>query len=315
MSWQGNSNNTPPNKIQQDSGLSEIKSDVNRALNTRRDTDTVKNVGISLLDIDTTIITHLNEEINPHIIVDGNSRIKVPIVYGSPERWKSARVDGLYRDYNGKIQLPMLMIKRSSVTKNENLMTLNRHLVYPVMTKYTEKNKYDKFSILTKSAVPVSAVHMITLPDHVKMTYNFMVWTELVEQMNMVMEKINFSTEDYWGDLSRYRFRVSAGDYTSNIDVSTGKDRAVRCEFSLTVMGYLLPDSFEDRQLTHRKVLTPRKVVVTENVSEVPYTQNVINNSTSAILNDGYIQLDEEVVDLEKSKISFASDQSEDPNV
>jgi hypothetical protein len=307
MAWTGNITNTPPNNIQKSNTLSDATVGTNRAFNGRRDKDTVKNVGINLLDIDTTILNHLNNEISPHVITEGNTRVKVPIIYASPERWKSAQADGIIRDFNGKLQLPAIMIKREGFEKNENLMTLNRHLTYPVMTKYSEKNKYDKFSILNDSVTPVHAIHMITLPDHIRLTYKLMIWTELIEQMNLVIEKINFSTEDYWGDKKRYRFRVYVGDYSNNVEVVSGKDRMVRTEFSLTVMAYLLPDSFEDKKLTHQKILSPRKVVVSEHLGTNLDNKVTPDKEVKASLNDGFIQLDEETADLKKNKISFDS--------
>jgi hypothetical protein len=175
-------------------------------------------------------------------------------------------------------------------------MTLNRHLRFPVMTKYTEKNKYDKFSLLNETAVPVNSVYLVALPDHIKITYKFMIWTELVEQLNHVIERINFAAEDYWGDEKRYRFRAYAGDYSTPIEVSDGKDRVVRCEFDLTVMGYLLPDSFEDRKPTMQRLTTPRRIVVAGESSQAP----VANNSCQSklIIKDGFVMLREEADNL-----------------
>jgi hypothetical protein len=286
--------------------VSEVVKSENRAFNTRRDTDTVKNMSITLEDIDSTIFNHLNGTINPFVLTEGNVRTKVPIVYGNPERWKSTQIDGVFKDYNGKIQLPVMMFMRDGFEKNENLMTLNRHLKFPVMTKYTEKNKYDKFSLLTNQAAPVNSVYMITLPDHIKITYKFMVWTELVEQLNGVIERINFASEDYWGDKNRYRFRVYASNYSTPIELSVGKDRMVRSEFTLTVMGYLLPDNFEDKSLTTQKLLTPRKVVVSgeATTSDLTNRNPVSNSPVKTVLNDGFIQLAEEAPELEKPVIS-----------
>ena len=297
MSWQGNINNTPPNPISLPPSVSGLIKGENRAFNTRRDTDTVKNVGTSLEDIDYTIMSHLNETINPYVVTEGNIRTKVPVIYGNPERWKSTQYDGVFKDYNGKIQLPIMMFTRESFAKNESLMTPNRHLKYPVMTKYTEKNKYDKFSVLNNTAVPVNTVYMITLPDHIKVTYKFMVWTELVEQLNHVIERVNFASEDYWGDKQRYRFRVYASDFSTPIEIVAGKDRVVRSECTLTVMGYLLPESFEDKAPTMQKLLTPRKVVIT---SEASYDApcNIENSPSNIVIKDGYVQLASESPDL-----------------
>jgi len=306
MSWHGNLNNTPPNPTTQPDSVSRVKIGENRAFNTRRDTDTVKNVGISLEDIDSTILNYLDGEINPYVLTEGNTRTKVPIVYGNPERWKSTQVDGVFKDYNGKIQLPVMMFTRENFTKNESLMTLNRYLKFPVMTKYTEKNKYDKFSLLNNTAVPVNSVYMITLPDHIKITYKFMVWTELVEQLNGVIERINFATEDYWGDKRRYRFRVYAGDYSTPVEITAGKDRVVRSEFTLTVMGYLLPESFEDKTPTMQKLLTPRKVIVTSEATSDSLSNKPVSDSpVKTVLKDGFIELTEEAPDLKPAPITF----------
>jgi hypothetical protein len=295
MSWQGNLKNTPPNNIQKPDAVSDINIGENRAFNVRRDTDKVKNVGIKLEDIDTTIFNYLNDYINPSVVIEGGNRIKVPVIYGSPEKWKSTQIDGVFKDYSGKLQLPLLMFKRDSFTKNESLMTLNRYLNFPVMTRYTEKNKYDKFSILTNAVAPVNNVFMITLPDHIKITYSFKVWTELVEQLNGVIEKINFSVEDYWGDKERYRFRVTAGDYSTPVEVEVGEDRMVRGEFSLTVMGYLLPDSYEDRKLTTQKLLTPRKIIVgSETTTNSVNTEYKSDSKIQAVLKDNFVMLDDE---------------------
>jgi hypothetical protein len=307
MSWQGNKINEVPNPVQMDLNHNDLKSGETRALNIRRDTDVVKYPGISLLDIDQSIIEYLDKKIDPHVEEAGNI-IKVPVVYGSPERWKAAKKDGVFRDFNGKIQLPVLMIRRESFAKNESMMSLNRHLTYPVMTKYSEKNKYDKFSIYNSSVKPVNSVYAVTVPDHIKITYKFMVWTELVEQMNSVLEKINFASEDYWGDEKRFRFRVYMGDYSNNIEVVTGKDRMVKTEFTATVMAYLLPSSFEDKKNTMEKLLTPRKMIVTEGAVNTIDTQNIDERRIKASLIDGYVMLDSEKKEMVPPTISMQSD-------
>jgi hypothetical protein len=265
--WTGNKNNPVPNYTDK-TQINPISANVvNPALDTRRDQDPRKNKTITLLDIDTAILEYLQDVINP-TVVDAGQNVKVPILYGNPERWKAGKVDGFLRDYQGKIQIPAIMFKRNTFGKNENLTTLNRYLTYPVITKFSEKNKYDKFSVLNNKSAPTNQIFAVTLPDHVKVEYEFMVWTEYVEQMNYVLEKINFASEDYWGDPQRFKFRVSVGNYTNNIEVSSDKDRMVRTTFPMTVYAYLLADSFEDRKSTVQRLLTPRKVnIVAETVT------------------------------------------------
>ena len=59
--------------------------------------DTVKRFTVGLRDIDETIIYYFKEVIKPSVQQNG-AKINVPILYGSPERWKSVQKDGFYRE-------------------------------------------------------------------------------------------------------------------------------------------------------------------------------------------------------------------------
>ena len=50
--------------------------------------DTTKRLHIGLRDIDETIVYYFNNVIKPSVIQNG-SRKNVPVLYGSPERWKA----------------------------------------------------------------------------------------------------------------------------------------------------------------------------------------------------------------------------------
>jgi len=265
MAWKGNPNNPTPNFRNEDKNVSDVKSTINRATQIRRDQDKDKNFTISLMDIDTAIFEYLDQVINL-TVEDNGENVKVPIMYGSPERWKAIQNDGVLRDNQGKLQLPAIMYKRNTVAKNENLATFNRHLNLQVLKKFDEKNKYDKFSLLTKSSAPVAQVLNVTMPDHVTLTYEFMLWTEYVEQMNLLIERINWAAEEYWGDPKRFKFRVYINDYSNTTEVNSGKDRMVRTTFNMTVQAYLLAESFENKTPTTTKTLTNRKVIVTSEI-------------------------------------------------
>ena len=265
MAWKGNSDNPAPNYRNKDNNVAEVKATINRATQIRRDQDSFKNFTITLLDIDSAIFECMDKVINL-TVEDNGENVKVPLFYGSPERWKSIQTDGGIRDNQGKLQLPAIMFKRNTVAKNPNLTTLNRHLDIQVVKKFDEKNKYDRFSLLTSASAPVAQILNVTMPDHVTLTYEFMMWTEYVEQMNTLIEKINFAAEEYWGDPKRFKFRVYITDYTNTTEVNSGKDRMVRTTFNMTVQAYLLPDSFENKKLTTTKTLTQRRIVVTNEI-------------------------------------------------
>lgn len=231
----------------------------NRAYRVRRDKDKDKNFSVSLIDIDSTILKYLDQVINP-TIVDSGRQIKVPINYASPERWKAIRVDGSIRDKNGKVQTPAIAFRRSTMQRNDSLITLNRYLQYPVEKKFSEKNRYDRFSAMS-GFNKTSELFSVAMPDHVIINYEFIVWTELVEQNNAVVEAINFSTEDYWGDKKRFKFRTTVSDYSFETATEAGNDRIVKSTFTLMCYAYLLPDKYENYKSVVQKAFTPRKVV------------------------------------------------------
>ncbi len=231
----------------------------NRAFNVRRDTDEQKTVSVTLEDIDHAILWHMDNIISP-TIVDAGRQIKVPINYASQERWKAIQKDGAMRDKNGKVQTPAIVFRRSAMQRNDGLITLNRYLQYPVVKKFSEKNKYDKFSIMNGFS-PVKEVYSVAMPDHVIINYEFIIWTELVEQGNSVVEAINFATEDYWGDKFRFKFRTSISDFSFETATDAGNDQVVKSTFTMMCYAYLLPDKFENYKSVVQKSFTPRKVV------------------------------------------------------
>ena len=275
MAWRGPTtkpvlNNPPHNPVNTGPEMSDSKKPVvqsaygpnhkpNRAYDVRRDTDKEKNFSVTLIDIDTAILTHLDTVISPTII-DAGRQIKVPINYASGEKWKSIQQDGVIRDHNGKIQTPAIAFRRSTMQRNDNLITLNRYLQYPAVKHFSEKNKYDRFSAMS-GFMPVKEIYSVAMPDHVIINYEFIIWTELIEQGNAVVEAINFATEDYWGDKNRFKFRTSISDYNFETTNDAGQDRIVRSTFGMMVNAYLLPDKFENYKSVVQKAFTPRKVV------------------------------------------------------
>ena len=268
MAWRGP--NTPqtnpvPNNVNMPEVVSNALKTENRAKNVRRDTDKLKNFSVNLMDIDSTIIKYLNEKVSPEI-VDNGQVIKVPINYASPEKWKSIKKDGYMRDKNGKIQCPAISLRRTTMQRNDQLITLNRYLTYPASKLYSEKNQYDRFSQMNDFA-KTQEIFNVTAPDHVIINYDFIIWTDLIEQMNPIIEAINFSTEDYWGDKARYKFRTSISDYNFQTETVADSDRIVKTTFTMIVYAYLLPETFENHKQTVEKAFTPRKIVFDSEVT------------------------------------------------
>ena len=228
--------------------------------------DTVKDISIGLEDIDNAIMYYFNNVIKPNVVQNGQ-QIAVPVLYGSPERWKSVQTDGFYRDNNGKLMVPLIMFKRENIEKNRTLgnkldgNTVHNYQV--VGSKYNIRNAYDRFDIIN-NRIPSEQYYISTTPDYVTLTYNCIIFTDFVEQNNKLVEAINFAADSYWGDPRRYKFRSMIDSFATTTLLEAGNDRAAKSTFTIKVNGYMIPDTVNKDMATARsKFYTKSQVVFT----------------------------------------------------
>ena len=217
---------------------------------------------ISLFDIDYAMMSYLEDTALPTLDNNGVA-LKIPVIYGNSERWNGARRQGVYRDNKGKLQLPLMMIRRTSIAKDEQMSMPNRHLSYSGITKYSKDNRYDRFTLLGKNVQPKYEIYKIQMPEYVELNYDCMVWTSYTEHLNLVIEQLQF-TSSYWGDKEKFKFRTSLSDFNIVNEVGEGTERINRIEFSLTVKAYLLPEKFDGESTIKKSMSTKRIVVATE---------------------------------------------------
>jgi hypothetical protein len=241
--------------------INPIKPNLNRANEIKSNVGDVKK-SVGLFDIDYAMMTYLEDVALPKLDYNGKS-VSIPVIYGNSERWKGARRDGAYRDKKGVIQLPLMMIRRTSIAKDESMPMQNRHVSYPTITKYSKDNRYDRFTALGGSTKPKYELFNIVMPDYVEVNYECMVWTDYTEQLNSVIEQLNF-TSQYWGDRDKFKFRTSISDFNVINEVGEGSQRINRVEFSLNVKAHLLPETFDGERTTRKSMSTKRVVIATE---------------------------------------------------
>jgi hypothetical protein len=242
---------------------------VNRVEHIRRDTDTLKDVSLGLLDLDETIKYYFENVVKLQIADSNGAEQVVPIIYGSPERWKSAQKSNFYRDSKGKVQLPLVMYKRTSISKNRELgmkVDVNNPLYHFIENVYSKENRYDKFDIL-KGRRRAKAYQRVVIPDHVIATYECVVWTEYVTQMNKLVEAISYAEGSYWGDKNKFLVKAKIDDFTSATELVSGEDRAVKSEFTITINGHIIPNTIQKQiQQSSTKTFSPVKVSFTEHI-------------------------------------------------
>ena len=251
----------------------------------RRDDD-VADQSIGIYDIDAAIKFYFDTVIKPGVI-EADTRVSVPVMYGSPERWASAKKRGFMRDKKGKIQVPVIVYKRTNTSKDDaipvdKLDANNPHLFYTAQKRWSERNRYSNFAIL-QGQRPVPEFHQVIVPDYVVVSYDVIMWTEYLDQMNSLIESMIYSEGSYWGDPNRFKFRCSFTDISDATEVSSNTDRSVKSTFSMTVRGYLIPSTYNAQiaQGSKRKFGYGKIITMTEVDGRSPADPGIVLEETT----------------------------------
>jgi len=240
----------------------------NRGTKLSRNNDDVKNISVGIMDMDSAIMYYFNEVIKPSVEVN-NEKVKVPCIYASPERWVTISKQGYLRDKKRQIIVPLIVFKRTGMSRDDNmpidkLDANDPNLFYSFEKKFAQHNRYDKFSVL-QNISPGREYYNVAMPDYVQLSYEFTIWTSYIDQMNRIVEKINYSDGAYWGEPGKMRFRTRIDSFS---DASTiDGERLIKTTFSLTLNGYLVPETFNNKTTT-QKYLTPKKIILRESADQ-----------------------------------------------
>ena len=209
--------------------------------------DNVKPFSIGIKDIDESIMYYFNNVIKPFVI-QNNERIAVPIIYGSPERWKSIQKDTYLRDKKGAIMMPIIVYKRDNIQKNRSLA-----------------NKLD-----ANHRVPTKQFIANVVPDYVTLTYSCIVQTYYVEQLNKIIEAINYASDSYWGNPERFKFKALIDSFTTITQLQQSQERLVRGTFNIKMHGYIVPDIIQKDLSSIKKYNDKSKIIFQMETESIP---------------------------------------------
>ena len=258
---------------------------VNRALQHKRE-DKIQDISVSLMDMDSTIMYYFENVIKPSVVENGDT-VKVPVMYSSPERWASIQKLGFMRDAKRQVILPVIAFRRTGMEKDDTMAVdkidpEDPKLHYSFERKFNSRNRYDNFSV-QQGLLPQREYYNIAMPDYMVLSYDFIVWTHYIEQMNKLIERINWSAGSYWGEPNRMRFRTNIDSYTDATEIAD-RERLIRTEFSVTLKGYLIPEAYNELAGPHTQQshTTPSRIIVGAETSvSVPSTMEQITGIDS----------------------------------
>jgi len=236
--------------------------------------DTVKPFSIGIQDIDEAVFYYFQNVIKPFVFQNGE-RIEVPIIYGSPEKWASFQKYGYFRDSQGRIMMPILMFKRDNIEKVRSVANKldanNPNNISIARKSYSNKNAYDNFSALN-NVIPQKVNYAVVIPDYITVTYSCAINTYYMDQLNKIVEAIEYASDSYWGDPSRFQFRAMIDSFAIKTELADKEERTVSSTFNIKMNGYIIPDVPQKDLTALKKIPDVVKITVTEQIT------NNINN-------------------------------------
>lgn len=201
--------------------------------------ENAKDISIALYDVDYAVKWQLENVIQP-TVTEQNTIIQVPVMFAAGEKWAAVQKHGYLRDNHGKILTPLIMIKRNSISKREDIQdlkvleTADARITFE--RKYTNNNRYDRFAL--SQASPVKEFYSVDVPKYVQVEYELLCWTNNTSQLNEIVEQLIWFDGKAFGNT--YKFITHIDPPTFETMNNTGEDRLVRATMSMRTKAYIL---------------------------------------------------------------------------
>jgi len=227
-----------------------------------------ENYAITLKDVDTSILNHVKNVMKPRVR-EANETFKIPVYYGNEERWKAVRKRGVLRDKNNSLILPLIMLRRTELTRNDLSgqsfqHDIRRQYVDVVRSsRWSKDNQYDRFSV-QQGVQPVYENVVTGMPNYADITYEFVLWTNFIEQMNPLVESFVDQSNMYWGDGTNNKFLCTIENISDASEMNRDGERFIKSTFSVTTKAYLLSEYLNsvvtNKMSNMKKFTTPSRV-------------------------------------------------------
>ena len=182
---------------------------------------------------------------------------------------------------------PLVMFKRESMEKvrsiGNKLDANNPHNYSISQKKYDARNSYDNFKVLT-NRIPEKQFYATVIPDYVTITYSCAVFTYYVEQLNKIVESIEYASDAYWGDPQRYKFKTMIDSFGFQTELSSDDERIVRSTFNIRLNGYIVPEILQKDINSLKKFSDKTKVIFSIEASSLDALYNGQDTGNGTII-------------------------------
>jgi hypothetical protein len=178
------------------------------------------------------------------------------------------------------------MFKRGNIEKNRgitNKLDANNPNNYTVTQKqYSPSNVYSNFQVLT-NRIPTKTYYASVVPDYLTVNYTCTIFTYYVEQINKIIEAIEYASDAYWGNPERFQFQSRIDSFDSITELQDSDERLVRSTFEIKVYGYIVPDVLQKDLNSIKKFSSKSKIIInletTENEDKVKTNTPIISSN------------------------------------
>jgi len=247
----------------------------------------------TIYDIDKAFFEYFNTSLNLQVR-NQNEVKKVPVIFAGGERFALTKSDRPIRDRAGAIIVPIVVLKRTQVEyRPEPALAFGadpgefviRRRIHKSDRQYqklinrfdikngdgieTRRNTDDMLNLEGALGNPLSdnvyETIVVPTPDFLTLTYEVTMWTNYVQEMNQLLERILGSFD--LGILCRTRIETDKGYWfvahfdtamssQDNFDNYTGEERLVKYSTTVTIPAYIFGTMNVDETIPVRSFLS-----------------------------------------------------------
>lgn len=199
----------------------------------------VKDISVALYDVDYAVKWHIENIIQP-TITEENTVITCPVMFAAGEKWAAIQKHGYLRDSQGKLLTPLIVIKRNSVSRREDIQdlkvleTIDARITFE--RQYTKQNRYDRFGLSNNK--PLKEYYSVDVPKFVQVEYELLCWTNNTAQLNELVEQLIWFDGKAFGDSHKFITHIDPPAFESINN--NGEDRIVRATLSMRTKAHIL---------------------------------------------------------------------------
>jgi len=91
-----------------------------------------------------------------------------------------------------------------------------------------------------------------------------------MEQLNKIIEAINYASDSYWGNPERFKFKATIDNFQTSIALNDGQERAVKSSFTINMYGYIIPDTIQKDLNSIKKYNEKSKIIFSMETTSNP---------------------------------------------